>query len=207
MKIIDISMAIEPTMTVYKNKEAKKPTFHQSAFFDANGVYETDITLNLHSGTHMDFPLHTIPGGKNSNHEVLDTFIGDAKVFDLTHLADAISLSDIKDFSIEPGDFVLFKTRNSQIEEFDFNFVYLALDAATYLSDIGIRGVGIDTLGIERNQPNHPTHDVLLLGDVIILEGLRLGHVEEGTYELICLPLKISNVEASLTRAVLVQRT
>ena len=52
----------------------------------------------------------------------------------------------------------------------------------------GVIGAGIDSLGIERNQPNHETHKTLLSNKIMILEGLRLKHVEEGPYVLIAAP-------------------
>ena len=67
-----------------------------------------------------------------------------------------------------------------------------------------IKGVGIDALGIERNQT--PTHKLLLGAGIIIIEGLRLKDVPEGEYFLIALPLKIKDVEAAPTRAILVEK-
>lgn len=52
-----------------------------------------------------------------------------------------------------------------------------------------LNDVGIDALGIEREQSGHE----------------NLKHVEEGTYKLITLPLKIQSVEAGLVRAILIQ--
>ncbi len=205
MIIHDISMNIHPKMTVYKNRDGKRPILTQSAVFEKDGVNETNLTMNLHTGTHIDFPLHTMNRGKDSNHHELKTFLGMAKVFDLSFVNDHITLNDIQSFDIEENDFVLFKTKNSEVEAFDFNFIYLDLSAAQYLKERKIRGVGIDALGIERNQPNHPTHDVLLGNNIIILEGLRLKGIEAKRYEFICLPLKIDDVEALPVRAILIE--
>jgi arylformamidase len=205
--IYDISVSINEDMMVYKNREAKKPVFTQSASFKENGVYETDIKMNLHTGTHIDFPLHTLENGKTSQDHALEPFIGEAKVFDLSHVNDGITEADLTALDIQKNDFVLFKTKNSFEEAFNFEFIYLKLDAAKYLVSKGIRGVGIDALGIERNQPNHPTHDTLLKNDIVILEGIKLDKVSEGTYHFICLPLKIDNVEALPVRAVLIDKS
>ncbi len=201
--IHDISMTIKKDMVVYKNRDTKKPSFKTSATFEEKGVYETDVSMNLHTGSHIDFPLHTIENGKTSLNENLETLMGEAKVFDLTHLNEKISKKDIEDLDIQANDFVLFKTRNSFEDFFNFEFIYVALDAAEYLKDKKVRGVGIDALGIERNQEGHPTHDTLLENDIIILEGINLKTVEPKTYEMICLPLKIHDVEALPVRAIL----
>lgn len=203
--IYDISMTIHPKMMVYKEKEEKYPKIKQVNFFEKEGNYESEITMNLHTGTHIDFPLHMIKDGANSVTENLDILTGKAKVFDLTHLKGKITYDDILDFLIEKDDFIIFKTKNSLSEKFDYDFVYLAEDAANYLAKKKIRGVGIDALGIERAQKNHPTHKILLSNNIVILEGLRLNQVKEDSYELFCLPLKIANVEALPVRAILIK--
>jgi len=43
----------------------------------------------------------------------------------------------------------------------------------------------------------------LLGSNILILEGINLKEVPEGLYTLFCFPLKLSNVEAAPTRAVL----
>lgn len=204
-RVIDISMTIEPAMQVWKNYPHKKPMFTIHDQFSKGGIYETDLAMNLHTGTHLDAPLHMIEGGKNSDALHLERLMAKASVIDLTNVIGAIRLKDIEKLPIRKGDFVLFKTKNSLSDSFEFEFVYLALDAAEWLAKQGIAGVGIDALGIERAQEGHPTHHALLKRDILILEGLRLRHVPPGRYQLICLPLKIANVEALPCRAILLK--
>ena len=203
--IYDISMEINPNIQTYKRDKSKSPVFNQTGTFDKNGVYETTLTIGLHTGTHVDYPLHMIENGKTSNSEVLEKLIGKAKVYDLTSVTDSIGYDDIKDLDIAENDFVLFKTRNSFEEEFNFEFIFVNESAANYLVKQKVRGVGIDSLGIERSQKGHPTHKILLLNDSVIIEGLRLKAVDEGEYNLYCLPLKIANTEASLARVILIK--
>jgi arylformamidase len=90
---------------------------------------------------------------------------------------------------------VLFHTRNSSFwnESFRKDFTHLLPEAAEYLIDKGIKLVGIDYLSIEKfHSGHHRTHIALLSNGVIILEGLNLSGVPAGDYELICLPLKLS---------------
>ena len=203
--IYDISMEISPTIQTYKNNKSKAPIFTQTASFDKNGVYETTLTIGLHTGTHVDYPLHMIEDGNTSNTEVLEKLIGSCKVFDVTHIKDAIDIKDIKDLDIIDNDFVLFRTSNSFEDDFINEFVYVNEKAASYLASLKIRGVGIDALGIERAQLGHPTHKKLLSNDIVIIEGLRLKEIEPGQYDIYCLPLKIANTEASLARVILIK--
>jgi kynurenine formamidase len=101
---------------------------------------------------------------------------------------------------------VLLKTKNSLQDQFDFSFVYLEKSGAAYLAQKKVRGVGIDALGIERDQPDHETHKTLLGAEIWIIEGLRLGDVPEGSYILAVMPLKVKSVEALPVRAALLDR-
>jgi hypothetical protein len=62
----------------------------------------------------------------------------------------------------------------------------------------------IDALGIERSQPNHDTHKILLGAEIVILEGLRLKEVEEGEYLLVAAPINVVGAEAAPVRAILI---
>ena len=69
---------------------------------------------------------------------------------------------------------MLFKTLNSTEPILEDEFVYISGDAAQALVDLGVTGVGIDALGVERSQPDHATHQILLGAGIVIIEGLRL---------------------------------
>ena len=202
--IYDVSMLIHKDIQVYKNIEEKKPLFSIPTNHKDHGAHETVITMNLHTGTHVDFPLHMINNGETSDKEDLLKLIGSCKVLDLSHLNDVITKKDLSSYDIQEDDFIFFKTKNSFSEDFLFDFVYLDKDAAEYLKNKKIRGVGTDGLGIERSQPKHETHKILLSNDIIIIEGLRLKDIQEREYEMVCLPLKIKNVEALPARVILI---
>jgi arylformamidase len=203
-KIYDISMSIHPTMQVYKNYEHKKPRFTIHNDFKTHGTYETDLAMNLHTGTHIDFPLHMIEHGANSDSESLLKLFSEAIVYDLAHVEGAIEAHHLQSLTFKPNTFALFKTKNSFSETFLFDFVYVSQSAAEFLITQPILGVGVDGLGIERAQEGHPTHHLLLGKNIIIIEGLRLKAIQPGSYEFICLPIKIAGVEALPCRAVLI---
>lgn len=205
MKIYDVSMTISPEIQVYKNKEDKKPIFSLASTFETGSTYETKVSLNLHTGTHMDFPLHVSKDGKNANSVNLLNLMRPVKVLDLTQVEDHISVDDLASFTIEEHDFLLFKTKNSFEETFNFNFIYLDEKAALYLKEKKISGVGTDALGIERNQSGHPTHHILLDNDITIIEGLRLKDVHQGSFMMYACPIKMKDVEALLLSVILTE--
>ncbi len=204
MRYLDISMAIYPGMMVYKNRAEKQPSLFVNNHHPQGGAYETVVTMNVHTGTHIDFPLHMIPGGQNSTGFKPEQLITPVRVYDFTHVQGKITAADLTTVTIEKNSFILLKTKNSFLDTFQFDFVFLAEDAARYLVNIGVRGVGIDGLGIERDQSGHPTHHILMDHHVLIIEGLRLKEAEAKAYTMIALPSAIDGVDALPVRALLV---
>lgn len=196
----DVTGAIYEGMTVYKNKPEKQPKLNTIT----NGyVTETRLDFDVHTGTHIDAPLHMVTNGDTFETIPLDNLVGQCKVFDLTEVENGVSKADLEGFDIQKGDFVLLKTKNSFEETFNFDFIFLAQDGAEYLSEVGIRGIGIDALGIERSQEGHPTHKTLFANNIIIIEGLRLKEIEQGQYFMVAAPLKLMGTDASPARVLL----
>ncbi|MFS1514103.1 cyclase family protein [Chengkuizengella sp. SCS-71B] len=202
-KIYDISMTIHEEMQVYKNKEEKKPKIETASDFSNSSAFESILSLNVHTGTHLDAPLHMIEGGETIESIPLENLVSTARVLDLTHVEGQIGKSDLEPFAIQEGEWILFKTKNSLSEQFDFNFVYLNEDGAAYLKEINVKGIGTDGLGIERAQPDHETHKILFENNIIIVEGLRLKEVPSGTYFMVIAPLKLEGIDAAPARALL----
>lgn len=203
-RIIDISMTIEESMQVWKSYEAKKPRITNVQNHDEGKPHESLLSLNVHTGTHVDAPLHMLAGGATIESIPLDRLVGPARVLDLTHLKGYITREDLVPFAIQRGERILFKTTSSLTEEFDLEFVFLREDGAQYLSEIGVGLVATDALGIERAQAEYPTHRTLMRNDIIIVEGLRLKEVEAGNYMLVIAPLKLTGIDASPARAFLI---
>lgn len=113
MKIYDISMELTPEMTVWKNREEKKPQFLITRDYDEKGQggRETKVTLDMHTGTHIDAPLHFVAGGKTIEHTTLEQLVRPVKVLDLTDVVDRISAIDLQKFDFSSGDFLICKTK------------------------------------------------------------------------------------------------
>ena len=207
MRIIDISMLIKAGMPTYKDRPEKAPLRTWAARLPHDSVNESVYTINMHTGTHLDAPLHMTDGGQTTAEALpLERLITKAKVFDLSHVEDGIEENDLAGFDIEEGDFVLLKTKNSSDPRSGgASFIYLKESGANYLAQKKVNGVGIDALGIERDQPGHKSHHALLDRGIIILEGLVLGDAAPGEYTLIALPLKLDGAEGAPTRAVLAE--
>jgi len=171
----------------------------------ANGSQmETDV----HIGTHIDAPWHSIPNGATIEQLSLDVLIGPAYVLKLPDVSE-ITASILQKAGVPKNtERLLFHTRNSSIwnsndQEFRKDFVALTKDGAEWIAKNRIKLVGIDYLSIQQFSEDMETHNIMLKEGIVVVEGLNLSGVEEGVYELICLPLRIVGAEGSPARAVL----
>ncbi len=166
------------------------------------------ISLGTHTGTHMDPPLHYIPGGASLDQMPLSTSIGPARVIDIQDPR-SIEPWELVAADIQANERVLFKTRNSarcwKTDAFVEDFVSISLEAAEYLATTGLRLVGVDYLSVGPFQGDVgvDVHRTLLNAGIWILEGLDLSRVQPGHYELVCLPLRIADGDGSPARAAL----
>lgn len=110
--------------------------------------------------------------------------------------------------AIKAGERILLKTRNSlwrwDRSDFQQDYVGISADGAQFLAETGVALVGVDYLlvGVFHGD-GHDTHRILLSKGVWILEGLELSEVQEGNYDLFCLPLRIPDCDGSPARVVL----
>ena len=92
--------------------------------------------------------------------------------------------------------------RSAQFQE---DYVYLTVDAADYLAQVGDQARG-DRLPVRRDRfgtADYPSHHALLEAGVVIVEGLDLSEVEPGEYDMTCLPLRIVGAGGSPARVIL----
>lgn len=203
MNYIDISWPISSEMTTYK--DAKNVVIAATKQFERDNVRETSIAFNSHTGTHIDAPSHFLEYGESIEHVSLTKINGPCIVLDCTDINTVITADDLAKHAIT-SSIVLLKTKNSQRSDtapFDSQFIYLDQSGAQYFVDNGVIAIGIDYLGIERNQPAHETHTTLLKAGIVIIEGLRLAQVTPRTYTLHCLPLHVVGSDGAPARAIL----
>lgn len=209
-KVYDISMTIEPEMPVYKGRQEMAPKLVTLSNHDSASHHQSQITMNLHTGTHIDAPLHMIKGGARIDYFTENNLFNPCQVLDLTGVQDRITAAELEKLDISEGNFILLKTRNSNpgfLKKNPEKFIYLAESGARFLAELEPlpAGVGIDALGIERDQPDHPSHKTLLEKEIGILEGLRLNEVPAGFYTLLLAPLKFKDTEGAPARAFLLK--
>ena len=169
----------------------------------------TRLDTGVHFGTHLDAPSHFIRGGKAVEELNLDLLIGPCFVGEILGVKE-ITPKHLETLSIPSGTKrLLIKTDNSARwnnpkHQFDQEYVALTATAAQWVVDKGIGLIGIDYLSIQLfADVESTTHLVLLGAEVIIVEGLDLREISSGSYNLICLPMKIAGADGAPVRAVL----
>ena len=206
MKIYDLSPEISENMIIYKDSLEKIPKITVTRTIE-EGANESKLDIYVHSGSHVDAPYHILQNGKTIENINLEKFMGKAIVLDFTKIKEYISKKILLEKNFFGKDYiVLLKTKNKLDKTFNFSFTYLEKSGAEYLVSKKIKAVGIDSLGIERNQPNHDTHKIFANKNIPIFEGLDLSKVKEGMYLFYGFPLKIKKGDGSPIRAVLIER-
>lgn len=212
IKIIDISVPVEKGMPLWP--KSLKPHFKQVFSHRKGDLWtQTEINMDLHTGTHIDAPLHRIGGGATIDKLELKTMMGQAFVAYLLKV-ETITAEILENINLPKGiSRLLFKTSNSKFwakkeKKFQKKFIALTPDGAQWLADHDIRLVGNDYLSVgifsDTGKDQAEVHRILLKKGIILLEGLNLSEVGQGVYQLICLPLKLVGTEAAPVRAVLI---
>ena len=206
MQTLDITVTIRPGMIIY---EGDPDVGLQRTASIAEGAIcnVSRLDLGVHTGTHIDAPVHFIEGGVGAEATPLDALMGPAYVVDATGVdadIDEETLGNL-DLPLEASR-VLFKTPNSELwslPRFSPDFFGLTEGAARALAERGLRLVALDYLSVAPKSDPAPTHLTLLSDGIVILEGIDLRNVEPGWYELICLPLLIEGADGAPARALL----
>jgi arylformamidase len=174
------------------------------------------LRSTCHLGAHVDAPSHYDPAGAAIGDRPLAPFVGPCRVLRVqvprgglvtTAMARA-ALAAEADAGAHGGlevERVLFATGTyPDPTEFTKDFAALAPELVDWLAGEGVTLVGVDTPSIDpADSTDLPAHQAVRRHDLNILEGVVLGHVEPGLYELIALPLRLSAFDGSPVRAVL----
>lgn len=209
MDWLDISVPIQGGMVTFEGD----PLVHLervSAMADGAVCNVSRLDFGVHSGTHVDAPVHFIDGAAGIEAVALDALVGPALVVDATGVDGAFDRAVIDRLSIPTGtERLLFRSRNSTLWDkpaFDGSFAAVTADGASALVERGLRLVGADYLSIAPFGDPTPTHVALLAAGMVIVEGLDLREIEPGWYDLICLPLRIPGSDGGPARAIIRRR-
>jgi arylformamidase len=188
-----------PPSSVYRIQDVNK----------GDPVTMARIELISHDGTHIDAPLHFIPGGSTIDKMPIEATNGPCRVIEIKDEKD-ITVKELEPYKIKAGERLLFKTKNSphvyDVKQYNGAYVALTPETANYLVAKKIRLVGLDYLTVGHMEPSddiNKIHKAFLGNGIYILEAVNLDGVPAGKYELMCLTLRIENGDAGPCRVIL----
>jgi len=162
------------------------------------------ITMSPHLGAHADAPLHYGRNAAAIGHVDLDPFLGRCRVIHAIDKGRVIIQEHLEHAVRDLPPRVLVRTRRAAITEWTADFAAFSPEAIAWLASLGVILVGLDTPSVDpAASKTLDSHMQLLAHDLRVLENLMLDDVDEGDYELIALPLKLTHACASPVRAVL----
>jgi arylformamidase len=166
----------------------------------------THLDLGVHTGTHVDAPVHFIAGAPGIHELPLGSLLGPARVVALPN-ARTITAQAIEEAAPAAGERLLVRTDNStrcwRDDRFVPDYTYLSLGGARALAAHRVATVGVDYLSIGGGDDGPAIHRALLESRICVIEGLNLSQIAPGLYDLICLPLRIHDADGAPARVLL----
>lgn len=153
----------------------------------------SDISMCLHTGAHIDAPLHFLEDGESVDKIAVSKFVGRCVVREANGPITAQWVEknlpwDCKRLIIKCGS-------NG----------YLMDNAVFELCRFNIELVGIDSVSVASEKNEGSVHRELLNNGIAVLEGIDLSGIAPGEYFLFAPPIKIGGAEAAPCRALLIK--
>lgn len=204
--VLDLSHLITEAMPVYPG--CIPPTIRLAHAIEPDGFAERQISIYTHTGTHIDAPAHMLAGGATLEQLGAAHFVGPACVLEVGGAA-AIETTLLEAHAqlIEGCDFVLFDTgwasRWGQPGYFE-GFPVLTREAAHWLAQKGLKGVGFDAISADPvGAAEFTNHMILFRAGMISIENLTgLEPLIGKRFQFSCLPLKLEAADGCPVRAV-----
>lgn len=162
------------------------------------------VTLSPHVGAHADAPLHYADGAPAIGTLDLLPYLGHCRVIHAIGCGALVGPEHLAHAATDLPPRVLVRTAERAATAWSDDFAALAPEAVVWLAARGVRLVGIDTASVDpAPSKTLDSHQQLRRLDLRVLENLVLDEVAEGDYELIALPLRWIDADASPVRAIL----
>jgi arylformamidase len=188
-----------------------QPEFEPLQTIERDGVNNTVMKISLHTGTHIDAPLHFISDGAAIDEVAIDRFHRPGVRLDLTEAAPAepIGLDRLEAAGFKAseakGSILLLATgwtdRSWRTEDLYGDNPFLAEDAAAAVAEAQPSALGLD-FAVDEQRP-WPNHTILLGADVLLIENLMgLPDLPHDGYEVIAFPLRLEGENGGPARVV-----
>lgn len=201
MKYIDLSHNFTADMPMFPGDP--KPEIKQITNLHEHDFVDFQITTSMHIGTHIDAPMHIIPGGKKISEYPIERFFGRGVLVNAKGLG-VINADLLDDKEINKGDIVLFYTgccHNFRFSSYYTEYPLMTTECAKKLVSLGVKIVGIDSPSPDSDL--FEIHKELLGNNILLIENLANLDKLLGTesFEIISLPAPF-DAEAAPVRVV-----
>jgi arylformamidase len=218
MPVVDLSFPIRPHFR-WKVGTEQRTSHTRGDLFQS-----TILTIACHGYTHVDAPVHFLPGDRDIAQMPVDQWIGEAAVVDLTHLGDNAEVTagelETRAQHVRAGDIALLRTdwpRKVSVESEKFwrDAPFTGRSACEWLVRRRVKAVGYDyppdyavrtmifAPGTPVSRAECTTHDVFFPAGITVVEYLtNLDRIGAARCRFVALPLRIEGADGSPVRAV-----
>lgn len=156
----------------------------------------TEFSMCAHNGTHVDAPFHFIKDGKTIDEVRLEPFVGDCFV---AHHNGNLTAGD--------AAMIMEKAEAADVAQriLIAGKAIVTAEAAQFFADKGILLLGNESQTVGPENAPREVHLILLGADVVLLEGIVLKNVDEGSYFLNAAPLNLGGCDGAPCRAFLIK--
>jgi len=200
-RYIDLSQDITHDMPVHPYDD--RVNLYQVKLLDKDKYVNFKLEIGMHSGTHIDTPMHLTERETYINDIPLDRFVGRALMVDVRNESIIKFKEEYKDI-VRNDDIVLLFTGHSDKygrEEYYSNQPVIDEELANFFVVKNIKMLGIDLPSPDKYP--FEIHKKLFANNILIIENLtnlaELTGIKD--FDIIAFPLKI-RAEASLVRVV-----
>jgi kynurenine formamidase len=218
--VVDLSQPLWPGMARWPQTRPMSTTV--LATVETDGLYERQMALPEHVGTHVDAPAHFAADGTAVDKLPLRSMVIPGRVIDMrsacrgdpdfaleAHLLEQLEAAE---GALTRGCLALFRTGwDRYLAEQELyvgpssgppRFPGLAPSAARLLVERGVAGIGIDTLGVEPGvATDYPLHRITLPAGLFHVEGLvGLGQLPASGFLVVVAPLPLVGGSGSPAR-------
>lgn len=171
-----------------------------------DGYNVTSLKMGTHTGTHVDLPLHAVKDGCDAASMPLELFCGEA-VFVGAQCRDGneIDWEAVDKTGIRNGDILVMRTgweKKAGSQDYFRGFPYLTEQAASGLSRLGVKAIGLDSPSVDAPGSDGNTHRLILSCGIVIIEALvNLEALVGKRCFFSAVPLKIEQGDGSPVRA------
>ncbi len=209
-RVIDLTHTVSADMPTYPGDEPPVLTAEDER--ERGGARVTKISINSHTGTHIDAPSHFFEGARTLSDFTPDAFTGKALVIDCRHLkpGEQITKELILSYGdkLKEADFLLFNTgwdKKWGTPEYFTGYPIFDLWGAmlTYKGDY--KGIGFDTPSIDLPEDERFYRHKQILSDnnVFVIENLKsLELLGNEPVPFAVLPLKVDECDGAPARAI-----